>query len=169
MKEMKHPPLILAGVVALAALSLASPLGASPDAGKLPLRIDAIGDLTPNHATVSGTFSLIGASAAYTDSGSIKSENPVFLTKKTPQGQIFFSFQRTELLKGKHGALVLRLSARLFPLPRTTTTAYVLTGTWSIVRGTGRYTGLKGGGGIVGSARADEPDVCRYEGYVTRP
>ena len=92
MKEMKHSPLILAGVVALAALSLASPLGASPDAGKMPLRIDAIGDLTPNHGTVSGTFSLIGASAAYTDSGSIKSENPVFLTKKTPQGQIFFSF-----------------------------------------------------------------------------
>ena len=160
--------LVLAVIATLTAPSLASPLGAAPDARKMPLRIDATGDLTPNHGTVSGTFSLIGASTAYTDSGSIKSENPVFLTKKTLQGQIFFSFQRTELLKGKHGALVLRLSVRLFPLPRITITAYVLTGTWSIVSGTGRYAGLKGGGGIVGSARANEQDVCRYEGYVTR-
>ena len=64
---------------------------------------------------------------------------------------------------------MLRLSVRLFSLPRTTTTAYVLTGTWSIVSGTGKYAGFKGGGGIVGSARANEQDVYRYEGYVTRP
>ena len=51
---------------------------------------------------------------------------------------------------------------------------FVLSGTWSIVGGTGRYAGLKGGGAFVATmlhttTGPDEFDFSyRYEGFVTR-
>ena len=46
------------------------------------------------------------------------------------------------------------------------------TGTWSIVSGTGRYAGLKGGGGVVGIIRGSDARTWdysyRYEGLVNK-
>ena len=160
----------LAALAALAALfGVSAASAAAEQAGKTPLTI-----YVAEHGVGvgSGTFTLQGASAADSDSGRltfVKSFNGRY--GKTSEGLLFQSARRTETLKGKHGTLVIRSSGRAFPVVKNDN--YVWTGTWSIASGTGKYAGLKGGGGVVGillpSTHAEEQVVSlRYEGFVTR-
>ena len=100
----------LAGIVVLTAFSLASPLAAADQAGKTPLKI-----YVAEHGigVGSGTFTLLGANAADSDSGTltfVKSSNGRY--GRTSDGLLFQSAQRTDTLKGKYGTLVVRSTGR---------------------------------------------------------
>ena len=175
---MKAWTMILAAIVALTALSLASPLGAAPAAGKMPLRIGTLvhGNLFGS-GTASGKFTL--ELSASRDAGKLTFKYTYGSARKTSAGQTFRPGERTETFRGKYGTLVIHSVGRQFPVGVESPTdpdgdSEVWTGTWSIVSGTGRYAGLKGGGGVVGiilfSAGHDVSlDYSwRYEGFVTR-
>ena len=181
---MKRWPLTLAAIVALAALSLASPLAAADEARTTPLRIDVVAKRVIWYLPVgsstsgSGTFNLFGASAADSDSGTVTFKFSSALGTKTEHGQFFQSIRHTKTLKGKHGRLVIHSTGRQFPINTSlfgNDVSYVLTGTWSIVSGTGSDAGLKGGGEFVAiilpNLRAGVPDEYdfsyRYEGFAT--
>lgn len=163
--------LTLTAIAVLAALALAgSPSAAT--AAKTHLTITVVGKISGGKA--SGTFTLLGASTAYSDSGRAAHTVPLeSSTRKTPEGLTYLPTQRTETLKGKHGTLVIRSMLRLFDVAKQDDS--VSTGTWSIVRGTGRYSRLRGGGALVGITQAalnasnfsDYTFSHRYEGSVT--
>lgn len=174
---MKVSACILSAIVALTALSLASPLAAADEAGKTPLSIGTIvnGNLQFS-GTASGKFTLeLGASR---DSGKLTFKYSYGLLRRTAAGQTFRPVQRTETFRGKSGTLVIRSAGRQFPVQVVNPNdpdgdSEVWTGTWSIVSGTGRYAGLKGGGGVVGIIQYPGRGVFsldyvyRYEGLVT--
>ncbi len=166
---MKASAFIVAAIVALAALSLASPLAAADEAGKTPLKIAVKGQFEKTglgDAVGSAKFTLLGASTADTDAGPATYRFSFGATTKSRAGQSFTPISGTNSLKGRHGRLVIRMSGQEFDPGEG---YYVWTGTWSIVRGTGKYAGLKGGGGY--AAVIDEtPSLhfsIQYEGSVT--
>jgi hypothetical protein len=141
--------LVLVAFAALACLS-AGPLAAAGAAGKTPLSITVSGKT--DGTIVSGKFNLIGASSAYADSGKFTHSAPVeSFSRKTADGLSYVVVQRTETLKGKHGTLVIRSSVQRFDVVKEDD--FVSNGTWTIVRGTGRYAGLNGRGALVGITR----------------
>jgi len=167
----------LTAIAGLAALALTGSLSAAAAGAniqvKTPLTITVVGKLTSGAG--SGTFNLLGASTAESDSGRLTYPAPVeSLSRKTPDGLSYVVIQRTEALKGKHGTLVIRSSVRRFDVVKEDD--FVSTGTWSIVRGTGRYAGLRGGGALVGITQfatkatnfSDYDFSARYTGLVTR-
>jgi hypothetical protein len=171
---------ILAGIVVLGTLSLASPLAAADKGAKTALSIETIvrGNLNPfGSGTAAGTFTLdLGPSS---DSGKLTLKYTYGSLKRTGAGQTFRTGERTETLKGKYGTLVIHTIGRQFPVgvenPRDPQgDSEVWLGAWSISRGTGRYAGLKGGGGAAGIIEISlgigiSMDYFhRYEGLVTR-
>src|SRR2546422_4239647 len=145
--------------LALAALfGVSAALAAADEAGKTALRI-----YVAEHGVGvgSGTFTLQGASAADSDSGTltfVKSFNGRY--GRTSDGLLFQSAQRTDTLTGKHGRLVIRSTGRQFPVVKNDN--YVWVGTWSIVSGTGKYAGLKAGA-VVGEDALDRDPVPAVE------
>ena len=179
--------LILAAIVALTVLSLAAPLTAADEAGKTSLGIDVVAKKVLWYLPVgsptsgSGTFTLVGASAAESDSGTVTFKFSSGPLTKTEHGQFFQSIRHTKTLKGKRGRLVIYSTGRQFQIVTSFgynyPSSFVLTGTWSIVSGTGSYADLKGGGEFVAivlpNLRAGAVDAYdfsyRYSGFVTRP
>ena len=149
---MKGSRLVLAAIVATTPLSLASSLAASNGAAKVPMSIETIvqGELLVS-GTASGTFTLdLGASS---DSGKLTLKYAYGLVKRTAAGQLFRPGERTETFRGKYGTLVVHTVGRQFPVGVQSRQdpdgdSEVWLGTWSIVRGTGRYAGFKGSGGV---------------------
>ena len=165
---MKRLLLILAAIVALAALSLASPLAAADRAGKTPLIIEMKGQGGPGG---SGTFTLLGASTADSDRGTLTYQFSFGAVTKSLAGQSFTPNSGKITLNGRHGRLVIRTSGRAFDsgdVPGYDQGYEAWTGTWSIVRGTGKYAGLKGSGGYVAVVLPDLHFSFQYEGFVTR-
>ena len=137
------------------ALTLAGSLSAATPLAKTPVTITMRGTISGLGGPTSGTFDLVGASTAYSDSGRLTfiaplSPNPV--PHKTPEGLNYSPMQLTETLQGKKGTLVIRSSIRLFDVVNLDD--YVATGTWSILRGTGKYARLTGRGGLIGITQA---------------
>jgi hypothetical protein len=90
---------------------------------------------------------------------------PVF-TGRIVGGQRVDRFRGTDTVKGKGGTLTIRLQVDFVSAGNR---YQVGTGTWSIVRGTGVYAGLTGGGR---SALVNPPGkfgFARHEGFVTAP
>ena len=84
---------------------------------------------------------------------------------KTPEGLTFSTVKQKTSLKGKAGTLVILATGKIYDLPGT---SEVWTGTWSILRGTGNYAGLRGGGRWVGAASFNDHSLsARYAGSVT--
>jgi hypothetical protein len=139
----------------LAAVALAaSSATAAPSAAK-NLTITATGILqSGSGGGASGPFELQGASAADTDVGKLTfSEGAIPpLARKTPEGLTYVPLNFPATVTGKHGTLVIRMSARQFDVVKVDDS--IVTGTWSVVRGTGAYAGLKGGGTLVGLQQA---------------
>ena len=176
---MKGRTVTLAAIVVLTVLALGSPFSAAGEAGKTAMRIEAEGHHREGIREISGkgsgTFTLIGASTADSDSGRLTFTYAYGNIGKTADGQSFQPVRRTETLKGKRGTLVIRLTGRHFQVKPGTDPTVVETGMWSIVSGTGRYAGLEGRGGMVGiilpSRRgigAEDDRLWVNEGYVTR-
>ena len=175
---MKRWLLTLAAIVALAALSLTSPLAAADRAGKMPLRILTIveGNLLFS-GTASGKFTL--ELSASSDAGKLTLKYTYGSVFRTGAGLTFRPGERTDTFRGKYGTLVIHSIGRRFLVgvvnpkdPHGEDEVWM--GTWSIVSGTGRYAGLKGGGevaGIIEYAGHGTPSsyyLHRYEGFVTR-
>ena len=166
--------LTLGAIAVLAALAVTGSLSAATGAAKTSLTITALGKASGLGGPTSGTFNLVGANAATTDSGRLTFTAPTnALPRKTADGLAYTPMQLTETLKGKHGTLVIRSTVRLFDVVKEDDV--IATGTWSILRGTGKYAGLKGGGALVGIMQfpADAASVTdhdfsyRYQGMVT--
>jgi hypothetical protein len=101
-----------------------------------------------------GTFELLGGNAADADSGKVTFTQGIGKHGKTADRLLFLTVPRSETLKGKRGTLVIRSSVRVFDVGVLEQDDKVSMGTWSIVRGTGRYAGLTGAGGLVGMVTA---------------
>ena len=160
-------------VVVATALALAAPLGATGEVGKTPLSIRTVveGNLLGS-GTGRGTFTLDLGSSSDAGKLTLKYSYGGGL-RRAADGQYFRPVGRTETLRGKHGTLVIRSVGRQFPVGVLKEDDEVWTGTWSIVRGTGRYVGLTGGGGLAGIIQISGHGLTsnystRYEGLVSR-
>jgi hypothetical protein len=170
-------------LAALAGLALAASLSASGASTRTPavraattsLSITATGQISGFGGPTSAKFNLLGASAADTDSGKLTFTAPTNpLSRKTAEGLNYTPMQLTQTLRGKYGTLVIRSSVSLFDVVKEDD--FVATGSWSVVRGTGKYAGLKGGGALVGitqfsagaSSISDYDFSYRFAGRVTK-
>ena len=66
-------------------------------------------------------------------------------------------------LTGKQGTLVARNLIDFVDLPDSWA---IFTGTWTVVRGSGTYAGLAGGGRGAGVSLADGESKAQFEGYL---
>jgi hypothetical protein len=66
-------------------------------------------------------------------------------------------------LRGKRGTLVLRNRIEFFDIPGGDA---VFTGTWKVVRGTGAYAGIAGGGHGGGLQRASGDAKAMFDGFL---
>ena len=66
-------------------------------------------------------------------------------------------------LTGKQGTLVARNVIGFVDLPNSWA---VFTGTWKVIRGTGAYAGLAGGGRGAGVSPANSGNSAQFEGYL---
>jgi hypothetical protein len=137
----------------LVALALVGSLPAATTPAKTQVTITMRGTISGVGGPTSGTFDLVGASTAYSDSGRLTFTAPLTpVARKTPEGLNYSPIQLTETLRGKKGTLVIRSSVRLFEVVKLDD--FVATGTWSILRGTGKYAGLTGRGTLIGITQA---------------
>lgn len=160
-EAMRRSTAVLVGLVALAASSLPGPLAAAPGAGKTLIVIDAKSE---GAEFCMGAFSLSWKSVS--DSGTITCTRSFGASGKTAEGLPFDTVKGTDSLKGKAGGLVLRFSARIYPNAYSTEGWF---GTWSIVRGTGKYAGLTGGGKFAAVSEVCCTLLNRYAGLVAKP
>jgi hypothetical protein len=66
-------------------------------------------------------------------------------------------------LAGKHGTLVARNQIAWVDIPDGQS---VFTGTWKVIRGTGAYAGLTGGGRAAGLSLANGNTKAQFEGFL---
>lgn len=138
------------------------------------LTITASGNSLGTGGPATGTFELLGASGAETDIGKLRYKSPLTPNgRKTPEGLTYTLEPYTVTFTGKHGVLVVRASARHFYVVHSGDT--IATGTWSVVSGTGRYAGLKGGGALVGLRQdnltgsvSEQVFSYRFQGRVSK-
>jgi hypothetical protein len=163
-----------AAVLAAVALAVSLPTGGAAPSVTKNLTITATGILGGASAG-SGTFELQGANGAETDLGKHAFTEPAIppLAQKTPEGLTYVPLRFPVTLTGKHGTLVIRISARQFDVVKGDDS--IATGNWSVVKGTGRYAGLKGGGALVGmqstAGRGSISDYAyqfRFQGRVSK-
>jgi hypothetical protein len=143
--------------VALVGLALGSPLGATP-AGKKQIRIDS---RTLGVLGGSGNFFL--ATGKGGDLGKVTFTRSFGPDKTAPDGQRYFIAKQTDTLQGKNGTLVIRAVGPAYTLGIGSSDVWE--GTWSIVSGTGDYSGLRGGGRWFGVA-SQHRLVKRSTGFV---
>ena len=153
---------VSAAVLAVLALAAFLPVGGAAAHAQKNLTITATGILSGG--PTAGAFELQGSSGAETDVGKLAFTAPAIppLAQKTPEGLSYVPLLFTLTFTGKHGTLVIRMSARQFDVVKVDDS--ILTGTWSVARGTGRYAGLKGGGTLVGLEQAARSSsISSYE------
>jgi hypothetical protein len=146
-------------VLAAAAVTLTSVAAAGPDAAKQRVAITMKG--LPN-----GGFVLAPqqAGALGRDSGTahIAYGNPRVVMR---EGQRVEIYRPTFTFEGKRGSLTIRERNEWVD----TGNAVVATGIWKVVRGTGEYAQITGGGrsAHVGHSRGQGPWFARQEGFLS--
>ena len=143
--------------VVVACVTLTAVASAGGDASKQRIAIQGQG--------VGFTLKPLGAGALESDSGSVAF--CCWTTRTTIRdGQAVDITNGPQMtLVGRHGTLVARNRMEWL----TVAGGYQLfTGTWKVVRGTGDYAGLSGGGGIAGIELPNGEVKWRREGFVTR-
>jgi hypothetical protein len=161
--------LVVLASVASVALALGSPLGATPTGEKpvrqKPIRIDS---RVVGIEGGSGKFFLALGTAG--DLGKVtftRSFRPAGEVEATAlDGQRYVIATETDTLKGRNGTLVIRAVGPAYSLGIGD--YEVWKGTWSIVNGTGDYSGLRGSGRYFGIAVQTSPPAVtkRYTGFV---
>ncbi len=139
--------------VAFVALALGSPLSGAPVAAKKAIRIESrtrgIESGSGNFFLTMGTGGDLGK-VTFTRSFRPKGEKEY----TAPDGQVYFIATETDTLKGKKGTLVIRAVGSAYNLGIGD--REVWEGKWSIVSGTGEYSGLRAAGRFFGVA-AQQP------------
>ena len=175
---MKRKLLTFAAVGILAALSLGSPLGATPAAKSL-IQIHESGTINELKSDVQGAvkgkftielklspFGPAGTTAIYA----------VPATTRVVNGQQQIPFTATDNMTSKGGTLVIAVKGIHFDVnPKTTPSADQFGpaaeyGTWKIRSATGIYEGWKGGGNWASVSygyKKIEPYSVEWDGYVT--
>ncbi len=148
-------------VAFVAAVTLTSVAAAGPDVAKQ--RVVITMKNLPN-----GQFVLepMQAGALERDTGTTS----VFITRLSNvmrDGQLAERYRLTFTLKGKRGTLTTQERNDWL----NTGGPYVGVGTWKLVRGTGQYAGVTGGGrnATAGLDRGNGAWYAREEGYLTHP
>jgi hypothetical protein len=153
----------LSSVAFVAALSLASAAGAGPEAAKQRVAINM--KMPPQ-----STFVLIPlqAGALKRDSGTITNNSP-----NAPCRKVIRDGQEANVcnggrwtLTGKQGTLTIRTPAEW--VDPGSGGCGVAFGTWNVLRGTGEYTGITGGGRSAYDAHC-EKWYARHEGLLRSP
>ena len=166
---MKRKLLAFAAIGILAALSVGSPLGATP-AAKKTIKIDS---RTRGVDSGSGKFVLqLGKTGG--DLGTMtftRSFRPggdkTFIA---PDGQHYSIATETDTLKGRNGTLLIRAVGPSYLVGGSFGNYEVWNGTWSIVSGTGDYSGLRGGGRYFGMAiQTSAPPVIKTSTGFVQP
>jgi hypothetical protein len=157
-----------AGLVALAAsATLASVVAAGPDVAKQRVAVAANGVL--NQGTLNpagfGEFVLtpLQAGALERDSGTMTS---VWRRVVVREGQRLKTYDALSTWKGERGSLVFRERVEWI---ETGGSYHAGPGTWKVVRGTGQYARISGGGRSANVWLERGPWGSRYEGYLTIP
>ena len=165
---MKRKVLTFAAIGILAALSFGSPLGATP-AAKKAIKIDS---RTRGVDSGSGKFILqLGTggdlgNVTFTRSFRPGGDKSVI----APDGQQYFIATETDTLKGKNGTLVTRAVGPVYQLGGGFGNYENWNGKWSIVSGTGDYSGLRGGGRYFGMAiQTPAPPVIKTSTGFVQP
>jgi hypothetical protein len=119
------------------------------------------------HVSSTGTFVLepLGAGALKYDSGT---ESSVIAGRRsvTREGQSAEIVTWVTTGKGKRGSFVAR--ARIEHVDAGD--GYQIgTGTWEVVRGTGAYAGITGGGRVANASPMSQPWTERWEGFLVLP
>lgn len=147
---------LLASTLALAGLA-----AAGPSAKKQRVIINQLEDIGK------GKWTLLPWT-----SGPVASDKGTYTWKTTVDrrgmrdGQSYRHVVATVTYVGANGLFVVREDDTLVAASSTHTVA---TGTWRILRGTGAYEGVTGGGSVVGALGFGRPDPWRYEGFMTSP
>ena len=143
-------------VLAATAAMLATVAGAAPGAAKQRVSIDI---------ATAGTFTLTALTP-----GAVKSDtgNATFCcwTQRyiTRNGQSIEINNPQMTLIGKRGTIVARNQIGWIDVPDGWG---VFTGTWKVIRGTGAYAGLAGGGRGAGVALANNNTKATYAGFLS--
>jgi hypothetical protein len=160
---MNRKVVTIAAIGLFAALSLGSPLSAAPVATKKSIRIDAT-VVGGEHCT--GKFVLqLGTTG---DGGRLECRSSDTGYAKTPEGLEFLQYTERATFTGKAGTFVLRVVGRGYDLGFGT---HINTsGTWSVVSGTGDYSGMRGRGRFIGVHDQNKnSEQARFAGTVTLP
>jgi hypothetical protein len=158
---------LLALVVALAAVTLTSVAAAGPDAAKQRVALMTKGMANASSPAVF-VLTPLQAGALKRDSGTTGVEGSL-----PPERVVVREGQRVaiydpivETLKGKRGSLVIRSRIEYVDAGNG---YHVGTGTWKVVRGTGQYAQVTGGGRR-GDVYLDRgPWSGRNEGFLNHP
>jgi len=147
-------------VVLVAALTLTSVAAAGPDVTKQRVAITVTGPFSLS-APAEWNFTPLQAGALEADSGT---ETGTFKNRVVRRGgQIVRLWDWTTTLKGKRGTLVIRQLEEHVPVGNGYS---VFIGTWKVLRGTGQYANLTGGGRELGVINAQGWNN-RREGVLT--
>jgi hypothetical protein len=148
---------LVALVAALVAISAASGVAESRKPIKIDMQAEGFEHQTGKFLLSLGTDGDLG-----------KAENRLVGARrgKTPDGWEFNRVKRTTTLTGKQGTLEIAWQGRAYEM------AYgerdVREGTWSIVKGTGKYAGIHGGGTWKGTQYVFN-QVARFVGSASGP
>ena len=162
-------------VLALAALLSAGGAAARSTGSRSTQNLTITATGITSGGPTAGAFELQGSGGAETDAGKLTFATPTIppLAQKTPEGLSYFPLRFAVTFTGKHGTLVIRTSARQFDVVRVDDS--IVTGTWSVAKGTGRYAGLRGGGTLVGLEQAAGSSSIssyaysfRFQGHVSK-
>jgi len=150
-------------VALAAAVTLASAAAAGPDAAKQRAAITST--ILPNGATV---LTPLQDGALEPDSGTMSGNwesVPSHLVMREGQKVDVFDHPVVWTLKGKRGSLTIRERSEWVDVGNGYSVGI---GTWKVVRGTGQYAQIAGGGRS-GHAGLGRKWFARYEGFLTLP
>jgi hypothetical protein len=144
--------------VMVVALVLGSPLGAAP-AAKQSVKID-----TRTRGIFGGSGNFIMSLGKGGDLGKMSFTRTFGDEKTAPDGEIYVIETERDTLKGKNGSLVVRAVGPIYTMGFGD--SEVWEGTWSIVSGTGDYSGMRAGGRFFGIANQTTTLIKRSTGFV---
>ena len=158
--------IVIAALVA--AVTFTTVAAAGPDAAKQRVRINA--KILPAGTFV---FTSLRAGALERDSGTFNGNWQTAPGRKVIRnGQEVGTYTNTWTLTGKRGTLTIRERIEWVAIGSDGNgdgqQDEVATGTWNVVRGTGAYAGIAGGGGS-GHAGLGSRWNGRFEGFLTVP
>ncbi len=144
----------------VAAIGLTSVAAASSDATKQRVQIDI-----QIHPKTTFALATLQSGPLKRDSGTQKCNGDFAISDAVQRnGQEAYPWEcRTLVFTGKRGTLVLRSQ---FSWIEAGGAYNIATGTWKVVRGTGQYARVTGGGRIA-QVGAPKIALARYQGYIT--